>query len=139
MSDYIQFPSPTVSQPFVATATLTSAAAATPITLLADSLVPSGKKVYVTGFVAKVNGSTAWSTTANVKIQDSNGTPVVFFTALVAALTGNAEVRPGTSNITSGAAYNQGTGGTAAKGLQIVGDANGAGSDLVVTVHGFIK
>lgn len=128
-----------VGVPFTATATITSAAAATAVTLIPDSAVPPGKKVYVTGFVGKVNGATLWATTASVKIQDSNGTPVDYFTMLVAALTANAEVRPGTTNVTSEAAYNLGTGGTAAKGLRLKGNANGTGSSLVVTVTGYIK
>jgi hypothetical protein len=128
-----------VATPFVATATITSAAAATPVELLADSAVPAGKKVYVTGFHAKVNGGTLWATTATVKIQDTNVIPVDFFTMAVAALTANAEVRPGTANITSEAAYLLGTAGTIAKGLRLLGNANGTGSDLVVTVYGVIK
>lgn len=128
-----------VGVPFVATATITSAAAATAVTLVPDTAVPAGKKVYVTGFHAKVNGATEWATTATVKIQDSNGTPVEFATMAVAALTANALVFPATANITPAAAFTLGTGGTAAKGLVLKGDANGTGSDLVVTVTGFIK
>lgn len=128
-----------VGIPFVATATITSAAAATAVEIVPDSAVPAGKKIYVTGFHAKVNGATEWATTATVKIQDTNGTPVEFATMAVAALTANALVFPMTSNITPAAAFTLGTGGTVAKGLVLKGDANGTGSDLVVTVYGFIK
>lgn len=128
-----------VGLPFVATASLTSAAAATPVTLLSATAVPLGKKVYITGFHAKVTGSTAWATTATVKIQDTNGTPVDYFTIAVAALTGNAEIRPGTANVTNENAYILGTGGTATKGLQLKGNVNGTGSTLTVTVQGIIK
>ena len=124
--------------PWRASATITSAAAATPVSLLADGAVPAGKKVYLLGFVAEVAGGTNWATTATVKIQDTNGTPVDFVTMAVAALTGNAIVYPGTANITSEAAFKNGTGGTAAKGLQLKGDANGTGSNLVVTAWGVI-
>jgi len=84
-----------------------------------------------------VNGATAWATTATVSIKDSATTG--FFTLAVAGLTGNAELRPGSANVTALAAFKLGTGGTAAKGLVLAGDANGTGSDLVVTVTGFIK
>lgn len=124
--------------PFNVVATITSAAAATPVSLLADGAVPAGKKVYLQGFVGHVNGGTNWATTATVKIQDTNGTPVDFVTMAVAALTGNAIVYPGTANITSESAFADGTGGTAAKGLQLVGNANGTGSDLIVRAWGVI-
>lgn len=126
--------------PFHAKATLTSAAAATPVSLVPDAAVPAGKKCYLTGFLMTVDGATVWATTANVKIQDTNGTPVDFATVLVALLTNAARVgcEPKT-NLTLEDAFALGTGGTAAKGLQVVGDANGTGSDLVVQVWGVIK
>lgn len=129
----------TEGKPFVATNTLTSAAAATPVVILADAKVPAGKKVYITGFTAQVNGGTLWATTATVTIEDTNGTPVVFSTIGVAALGAAATIFPSTANVTNGNAFLLGTGGTAAKGIQMVGDANGTGSDLVVTIYGFIK
>ena len=128
-----------LAQPFHKTATITSAAAATAVSLLADSEVPSGKKAYVTGFIARVNGATNWATTATVKIQDTNSSAVDFATMAVAALTGNTTVYPHTSNITVEDAWRLGTGGTSDKGLQLKGDANGTGSNLVVTVFGFFK
>lgn len=124
--------------PFKATATLTSAAAATPVTLLADANVPAGKKVYITGFFAKVNGATVWATTANVYVKDNAGSPVTAITMAVAALTANAFVGLTTTNITVADPVALNTGLTAAKGLQLVANANGTGSDLVVTVTGFI-
>lgn len=124
--------------PFKATATLTSAAAATPVTLLADSAVGAGKKVYITGFFAKVNGATVWATTANVYVKDNAGSPVTAITMAVAALTANAFVGLTTTNITVADPVALNTGLTAAKGLQLVANANGTGSDLVVTVTGFI-
>lgn len=125
--------------PFHRTATITSAAAVTPVSLLADADVPAGKKVYLQGFIARVNGATVWATTANVKIQDTNGTPVDFVTMAVAALTANARVVPGTADTVLESAYASGSGGTAAKGLRLKGDANGTGSDLIVTAWGVIK
>ncbi|TGL39638.1 hypothetical protein EHQ53_14040 [Leptospira langatensis] len=124
--------------PFVRTVQLTSAAAATPVSIVADSEIPAGYKVYVDHVSVKVNGATNWATTANVKIQDTNGTPVDFMTYLVAALTGNAFVGLTSANVTVENALALQTGGTAGKGLQIKGDANGTGSTLYVTVYGRI-
>ena len=125
--------------PFKATATLTSAAAATAVTLLADAAVPTGKKVYIAKAYANVNGSTAWGTTATVAIQDTNSSPVAGITYAVAGLTANATLQESSaSNVTLGTAVSQGAGFTAAKGLVVKGNANGTGSDLIVTVYGFI-
>jgi hypothetical protein len=121
------------------TVTITSAAAATPISIVGDSEVPSGYTFFLTGFVARVNGTTGWGTTSTVKIQDTNASAVDFVTFAVAGLTNQARLVPGTANVTLEDAYSLGTGGTASKGLQIVGNANGTGSDFVVTVHGYYK
>ena len=124
---------------FVRTATITSAAAATAVSLVKDVEVPRGFKPYLTDFHAKVDGGTGWGTTATVKIQDTNGTPVDFVTMAIAALTSNAFVGKTTANVTAEAALAKNTGGTAGKGLQIKGNANGTGNDLVVTVVGYYK
>lgn len=122
---------------FSRTCTITSAAAATPVTCLADADVPAGKSVYLLGWHAKVNGATAWSTTATCTIQDSGSTG--FAQIAVAALTGNAFVGDLTANVTVLSAYSLNLGGMAAKGLRVVCNANGTGSDLVVTLYGSIK
>lgn len=123
--------------PFFATFSLTSAAAATAVNILTEAEVGSGRKVYITSFGGKVNGATDWATTATVKIQDTNGSAVDFVTFAVASLTGNAEVGPFTATCGE-PAFLYGTGGTAGKGLQIVGDANGTGSTLTGFVSGWI-
>jgi len=120
-------------------ATLTSAAAATAINLLADIKVPAGKKAYLQNFIARVNGATAWATTTTVKIQDTNSSAIDFVTFAVAALTANARLVPGTADATLEDAFCLGTGGTAAKGLQLKGNANGTGSDLVVIATIVVK
>lgn len=124
---------------FTRTATITSAAASVAVSLISDAEVPAGFTPYVTDFIGRVNGTTAWGTTATVKIQDTNGTPVDFVTFAVAALTSQARVYKGTANVTVENAMANGTGGTASKGLQLKGNANGTGSDLIVTVSGFYK
>lgn len=124
---------------FTRTATITSAAAANAVSLIADSEVPAGFTPFVTDFIGRVNGTTAWGTTATLKIQDTNGTPVDFVTIAIAALTSQARFFKGTANVTVENAMANGTGGTPSKGLQIKGNANGTGSDLVVTVSGFYK
>lgn len=123
---------------FVRTVTLTSAAAAAGISIITDAEVPAGRKVYITQFYANVAGATNWATTATVKIQDTNGTPVDFATFAVAAMTGNSKLYMNTANVTDEVARIRMTGGTAAKGIRAIGDANGTGSDFIVTVIGFI-
>lgn len=132
---FMQGPNGTSLGRFVrATATITSAAAATAVSLIPDSMVGAGEKCYLMGFIGRVNGTTVWGTTATVKIQDTNSSAVDFVTAAVAALTSQARIYPGTANVTSEDAYSLGTGGTAGKGLQLKGNANGTGSDFVVSV-----
>lgn len=128
--------------PFVASATLTSAAAATPVDIIPTASVPTGKKIYITGMILTVNGATAWTdvTATVVTIQDKNGTPVLGLTAAKAQLTGSAILGLFSTGITLSTAVSLGTGFTATQGLTIKGDANfAAGSDIVVTVSGFIK
>lgn len=124
---------------FTKTATITSAAAATAVSVVADAEVGTGRIVHVTDVLARVNGTTGWGTTATVKLQDTNGTPVDFVTYAVAALTNQARVYLSSSNVTNENALSLNTGGTAGKGLQLKGNANGTGSDLVVTVTGYIN
>ena len=59
-------------------------------------------------------------------------------TAAVAGLTANAMIDEGDTNVTLAAPIADGAGFTTAKGLDIAGDANGTGSDLIVTVFGCI-
>jgi hypothetical protein len=124
--------------PFVKTVTITSSAAATAVPIIPDTAVPAGKKVYVTGFIGKVNGATVWATTATVAVQDTAGSPVAGITCAVAAMTANALLGLNTANVTVAAPVSTGVGFTAAKGISLKGDANGTGSDFVVTVTGYI-
>ncbi len=124
---------------FTRTCTLTSAAAATPVTCLADADVPAGKAVHLMGWHAKVNGATAWATVATCTVNDTGGGATLFFTMAVAALIGNAFVGDWSSNITQAAAYSLNSGGVNAKGLKLLCDTNGTGSDLVMTIFGTIK
>ncbi len=126
---------------FVGVATLTAAAAATPVSILDAADVPTGKKVYITSVVLKVNGATAWTdlTATVVKIQDT--TAVAGLTYAKAGLVGNAifSTLSGTS-ITTAAPISIGDGFTDGEGLEIVADAVfAAGSNIVVTVSGFIQ
>jgi len=123
---------------FMKKAVLTSADAATPVHLLTDAEVGAGKKAYVSKVYLSVNGAVDWGTTATVTLQDTAGSPVVGLTAAVAGLTGNAMIDEGDTNVTLAAPIADGAGFTAAKGLDIAGNANGTGSDLLVTVFGCI-
>lgn len=127
---------------FTRTCTITSAAATTPVTCLADAALPAGKSAHLMGWHAKVNGATAWATTANCYIADTSGaggTGIIFVTMAVAALVGNAYVQDASANVTQGDAYSLNSGSTVDKGLLIECNANGTGSDLVVTLFGSIK
>lgn len=126
---------------FHVTGTLTSAAAGTAVNLIPDAQVGTGRKVYIHGYISRVNGATNWATTTSIKVQDTNGTAVDFVTIAVNAGTTNGNIRtvPGNANVTLEDAFANGSGGTAGKGLQIKGNANGTGSDMIVTVWGLIK
>jgi hypothetical protein len=128
-----------VEIPFVRTCTLTSAAAVTPINCLSNADVPATMKPYLAGWHAKVNGATPWATTANCWIQDTSGTSNIFVTTAVAAMTGNAFIADHSANVTQQAPYSLGTGGTVDLGLEIACNANGTGSNWVVTLYGVIK
>lgn len=126
--------------PFRKTATLTSAAAGTAVHVLTDADVGS-KTAYLLGAILKVDGSTAWTDSAAtiVKIQDTNDTPVVGLTYAKAQLTGNAVLVLGSTGVTIEDAVAEGTGFTAAKGLDIIADANfAAGDNIKITVFGYM-
>ena len=125
---------------FHETVTLTSAAAATAVNILSAARVGTGRKVYLQGFVSRVNGATNWATTANIAIEGTGGTNLVTIT--VNAATTNGNVRAGffsNANVVLDDPVANGTGGAAGEGLQVVGNANGTGSDLIVTCWGIIK
>ena len=116
--------------PFIKTATLASAAAATPVTVVE---VPAGKKAVVTQVIATVNGNTAWGTTTKVSLQDTANTPVVGAEFAASDMASKATLTLADATVKAALA-----GFTVAKDLVIVGDANGTGSDLIVTVIGYI-
>lgn len=122
---------------FTRTCTITSAAAATPVTCLADAAVGS-KTAYLMGWRAVVNGATAWATTTSCSIKDSSGLAVPFIEVPVSLLGGNAYVVDSAA-VTHSAAYSLNQGSTPSRGLVLVCDADGTGSDLVVTMYGSIK
>lgn len=121
-----------------ATGTLTSAAAATPVIIIADATVGAGKKIYLQSFWITVNGGTDWATTSTLSIQDTSG--VEFAQIPIAALTGNAQQMLAPSvGFTFRSPFLLGTGGTTGKGIQVVGNANGTGSDAVITIWGNVR
>src|SRR5574337_763828 len=75
-------------QPLHAKATLASAAASTPVSLIDNSDI-TGRKAYLVSFHGKVNGGIAWSggTMTKVIIRDRNGN--LFFEIPIAVLTAN--------------------------------------------------
>ena len=129
---------------FFRTGTLTSATGnATPLSLITDAEVPAGKSVYVAGWIAHVNGATAWS--HHIFIEDTSN---VGFAKLDSSSLGANKIitnsKPDAdvdeAHLHTGYNYANGLGGTAAKGLQARVSATGAtGSDCVITVYGMIK
>jgi len=126
--------------PFRKTVKLTSALATTPVEIIADADVGAGKCVYINSLYANVNGSDAWVGDGTaVTVQDTATTPVAAITFARAQLTANAQLMFGSTGVTLGDGIKDGTGMTPAKGIEIVGnDAFSAGSDLIVTITGFI-
>lgn len=123
--------------PFSVTQALVATNAATPVTLVADSAVPAGKKVYVDGFKINVSGTNGWAA-GTVTIRDSSTN--AFAAVANTALTNAAYVTPVTAaGVTLSAPFKANTGSATAKGLQVIGSTNTTGSDLNVTVHGVIK
>lgn len=120
------------------TCQITSAAAATPIHCLLAADIGAAQKPFITGFKAKVNGSTSWATTTICTLKDSSAA-TTFVTIAVAAMTGNAYIVSSTANVTLGNAFALGTGGTVANGVDLACDANGTGSTMVVTIEGFLN
>ena len=126
--------------PFRKTATLTSAAAGTAVHVLTDADVGS-KTAYIMGAILKVDGSTAWtdSTGTIVKIQDTADIPVVGLTYAKTNLTDSAVLVLGSTGVTIGDAVAEGSGFTAAKGLDIIADANfAAGDNIKITIYGYM-
>lgn len=120
--------------PFKATATLKSTTGATEVVLLADAKVPAGKKVYLHSIFASVDGTTEWAAVTKVSVKDSADVEGASFA--VGDLIANANLTIADATLADPIA--QGVGFTAEKGLEIVADANGTGSDLIVTVFGYI-
>jgi hypothetical protein len=126
--------------PFRKTVTLTSAAATTPVEIIADTAVAAGQCVYINSLYANVNGGDAWVGDGTVvTIADTAASPVAAITFAKAQLTANAQLMFGSTGVTLGDGIKDGTGMTEAKGMTIVGDGEfTAGSDLIVTITGFI-
>ncbi len=128
--------------PFRKTVTLTSALATTPVEIIADAAVGTGKCVYITGFYANVSDNEAWDGDGNnVIVRDRATSPVAAITlAKATALGASAQSMFGSNGVTLGDGIKDGTGMTEAKGLEIVADGafDTGGSDLIVTITGFI-
>ena len=125
--------------PFRKTVKLTSALATTAVEIIPDADVAAGKCVYPTSLYANVDGDDVWAGTGSVvKIQDTAGVAAITFTK--GQLTANAQLAFLSTGVTLGDGIKDGTGMTAAKGLEIVADGTfeTTGSDLIVTITGFI-
>ncbi|MDR1190320.1 MAG: hypothetical protein LBK60_01475 [Verrucomicrobiales bacterium] len=121
--------------PFFKTTVLTSAQASAAVTLLDAAVVGNERKVVVTGFIFKVIGGVVWSENT-VHLGTNNGAPIV--SAPSSALTANNLLLPGDAQLTLSSRFTQGTGGEYGEGLYLRAEQNGTGSDLAVTVWGFL-
>lgn len=123
-------------------ATLTAAAAATPVHVIAAAKVPAGKKFYLLDFLLSVGGATAWtdSTATVVTLKDTAASPVLAVSVAKAQLTSQAQLGKLSTGVTLQTNVRTGVGLTAAKGLDIVADAVfAAGSDITITAFGIVK
>ena len=128
--------------PFVRVATLTAAAAGTPVEVLSDADVGTGRKAFISGVLINVSGGTAWTDASGtvVNLQDNAGSPVNLLAAAKAQLTGNAVLGLLSTGITLATAIKTGAGTTSGKGISIAADEDfTAGSDIIVTVFGMIS
>lgn len=124
--------------PFSALVLLTAAAAATPVILVDDSVVPAGKKCYVEDIGILVRGGTAWTDSTGTKVSVQDTDSLAFADIAKAALTALNAIGNLTSGVTLGAAMANMTGGNVGKGVQVVADHNfAAGSNLAVGVRGY--
>lgn len=118
-----------------AKATITSAAAATPVSLIPASDVPDGYAVEILDMRATVGGATQWGTTANVDLRTTTaGTVLVSMVVALLIAQGNV----GLNSVAADKLHSSLKGGAlvdAGQGVNVVGNANGTGSDLTVTVY----
>jgi len=125
--------------PFRKTVTLTSDAATTPVSIIPDAAVGTGKCVYINSLYANVDGNEDWVGSGSaVKVQDTDDVAAITFAK--DELKANAQLAFLSTGVTLGDGIKEGTGMTEAKGLEIVADGTfeTTGSDLIVTITGFI-
>ena len=122
---------------FSAYGSFVSADSATPISLLTDEEVGTGRQVHITGMTLVVDGAVAWSggTGSTVIIQDTADVAGVTFAV--------ADLKASTSLNLTGATLADGvklgTGLTAGKGIEIAADAAfTTGSTIKVMVNGYL-
>ena len=131
----------TDGMPFRKTVVLTSALATTPVVIVADAAVGSGKKVYITDVLASVGGTDVWAGTGTkVIVRDKHSSPVTAIEFAKAQLGANAVLGKTSTGVTLATPVRTGAGMTATKGIEVVADGTfeTTGSDLSVTVCGFI-
>lgn len=136
-----------IQLPFDRRVILTSAAAATRIPIMTNDEVPDGYRVYLWGCTALVSGGTQWATTATVKVRTiTTNTELVNF--VVAELTADTFIDAFTSTglqLSGGAQLSalstvakKGEFADSGEGIEVIGNANGTGSDLYVRVWGIL-
>ncbi len=125
------------------TGTLTSAAAATPVTLISDAKVGAGRKIAYMTLQYYVNGATNWATTTYIAFQDTAGSPVEYSRIVVGSNATNGLAfgsigQTPTAVQVAGAGFTGLTGLTQGKGLVMKGDQVGTGSNLIVSGYAIV-
>jgi len=127
---------------FSRTASISATVAGTRIHLLAEADLPEGKKAFPLGFFMILNGEVSWTggTGTAIYIADS-GTDLIYRLAAIEAaqLVAGNYLCPDSDGVTLEAECGMNLGCRTGKGIDVLADADfGAGSDLVVTVYGYM-
>ncbi len=93
----------------------------------------AGKSIRVVGFVERVTGG--FASTTSVDLQSSNATPVKVVVNAVAALTNGAVLVPGSANVTLGAGYGVNLGAGDSLVVANVGSAATGGTSIQFTIQ----
>jgi hypothetical protein len=128
--------------------TITAAAAATAIPIITNDEIPANYRVFLWGATGKVDGATPWATSATITLRTKAASPTTLGIFYVAEMTANAFLNlftgsdtqdsSGTINTQLGSVAQTGAFADDGYGIEIIGDANGTGSDFKVRVWGCV-
>lgn len=128
---------------FSKTARLSALVASTRVHVLAEADIPDGKTIHPLGFFILLDGEVAWTggSGTTVYIADSGVDLIYRFAAIQATqLVAGNYISPTAEGVTLEAEFGMSLGCRAGKGIDVLADDNFAsGSDLVVTVYGYME